>query len=72
MTAKRLYEYLETIIEEEGEHVPVIVTYPNYRCEYNGKRLPGLAHVDDIDFLYGDDENRRTEVRLIIKRDDYP
>ena len=72
MTAKRLLEYLESIIIEEGEHVPVILEYPNYRCEYNGKRLPGLAHVDDIYFLYGDGDNLRTEVRLIIKRDDYP
>ena len=73
MTAKRLLEYLQTVIEDSGEHVPVIVEYPPHRCNSPHGRLPGLARVDALDILYADAENedQQTEVRLRIERDAY-
>ena len=84
MRVKQLVELLKTAHPE----ALVIVEYPQHRCQGEHGRLPGLAHVDDVDELSDvqrsvssryigsdtpdSDIYTEHEVRLRIKRDEYP
>ena len=91
MRVKRLLEELHNVDPE----ALVVIVYPEHRNQrpvggftMPTNRLPGLAHVDDVDVLFDvqhsmssdyitsetpkKDVYTETEVRLSVKKDEYP